>query len=153
LAYGFQGGVAAYRNHAAEDDPATTEDIERFKRTWRDAHPQTVAFWHQLNRCAIAAMGRPGAEIDCGRLTLCYDGETFLRIRLPSGRSIAYPFQRLENKIDPFGRPQRVVIFKDTAYHQWADCRQGEGFYGGAWAENVTQAVARDLLAAAMVSA
>ena len=41
-------------------------------------------------------------------------------------------------------------MFKDNAAGKWADCRYGQGAYGGLWTENIVQAVSRDLLAAAM---
>ena len=43
-----------------------------------------------------------------------------------------------------------MVVFKDNAAGKWTDCRFGQGAYGGLWAENIVQAVSRDLLAAGM---
>ena len=44
-----------------------------------------------------------------------------------------------------------MVMFKDNAAGKWVDCRYGQGAYGGLWTENIVQAIARDLLAAAMM--
>jgi hypothetical protein len=70
----------------------------------------------------------------------------FLRIMLPSGRSLSYPSPRLAT--DKFGNA--MVVFKDNAAGKWVDCRHGHGAYGGLWTENIVQAISRDLLAAAM---
>ena len=72
-------------------------------------------------------------------------------MRLPSGRKIAYPFARNEAGTDKFDRPATVVHFMDNAGGKWTDARGGQGAWPGLWAENVVQAVARDLLAAAML--
>jgi hypothetical protein len=50
---------------------------------------------------------------------------------------------------DKFGNA--MVMFKDNAAGKWVDCRYGQGAYGGLWTENIVQAIARDLLAAAMM--
>jgi hypothetical protein len=50
---------------------------------------------------------------------------------------------------DKFGNA--MVMFKDNAAGKWIDCRYGQGAYGGLWTENIVQAIARDLLAAAMM--
>jgi hypothetical protein len=68
-------------------------------------------------------------------------GDDFLRMRVPNGRELAYPFPRLFT--GPRGDPS--VVFKDK---QWG--RLPEGAYGGTWTENAVQAVSRDLLVAAM---
>jgi hypothetical protein len=35
----------------------------------------------------------------------------------------------------------KCVVFKDTAFGKFADCRNGEGAYGGTWIENAVQAM------------
>ena len=146
LAFGYQGGVGAWENSAPDDDPSTEEDIRRYQRAWRNPHPSTVAFWYGIDRVAIAAVRRPGTTFSCGRFSLASDG-TFLRITLPSGRSLSYPFPRLE--AGKYGDP--MVVFKDGSGGKWTDCRFGQGAYGGLWTENIVQAMSRDLLAAAMM--
>jgi DNA polymerase len=146
LAFGFMGGPGAWDRLAPEDDTSSEDDKRRYQRIWRSMYPHTVQFWGGINRAAINAVDRPNTTITHKRFTLNYDG-TFLRIILPSGeRSLAYPFPRLAT--DKFGNA--MVMFKDNAAGKWTDCHFGKGAYGGLWTENVVQAIARDLLAAAM---
>jgi DNA polymerase bacteriophage-type len=146
LAFGYMGGPGAWDRLAPEDDSSSDVDKRRYQQTWRRLHPQTVKFWGSINRAAIQAVRKPGTTFTCGRLTVVYDGEIFLRIILPSGRALSYPQPRITT--GKFG--DAVVMFKDNAGGKFVDCRFGQGAYGGLWAENIVQAVSRDLLAAAM---
>jgi DNA polymerase bacteriophage-type len=146
LAFGYMGGPGAWDRLSPDDDTSSEDDKRRYQKTWRRLHPQTVKFWGSINRAAINAVRKPGTTFSCRRLTVVYDGEIFVRIILPSGRALSYPSPRLAT--DKFGNT--IVVFKDCAAGKWVDCRFGQGAYGGLWAENIVQAVARDLLAAAM---
>jgi DNA polymerase len=145
LAFGYMGGPGAWDRLAPDDDTSTQDDKKRYQNAWRRLHPQTVKFWGGINRAAIQAVRNKGVAFTCRRLTFIYDGE-FLRITLPSGRALSYPSPRMS--VDKFGNS--IVIFKDSAGGKFVDCRFGQGAYGGLWAENIVQAVSRDLLAAAM---
>jgi DNA polymerase len=145
LAFGYMGGPGAWEKLAPDDDASTEAEIKQRQRAWRRAHPSTVRFWGAINRAAIQAVRKPGTVVACGRLAFKYDG-TFLRLKLPSGRKLAYPFPRL--KTTKFG--DLAVVFMDNQGGKWTECRYGLGAYGGTWIENAVQAVARDLFAAAM---
>jgi DNA polymerase len=145
LAFGYQGGVGAWNNMAPEDDASSEATIVRYRDGWRAQHPATVRFWYALDRAAIIAISYPGVDHRVGRLVFRYD-PPFLRVQLPQGRSLSYPFPRIE--ADRFGHAQ--VIFLDNAGGKFTDCRFGNGAYGGLWAENVVSGIARDLLAAAL---
>jgi len=148
LAFGYAGGLGAFRNFEGNDRSTGFSDaqVERFKNGWRAAHPNIVNFWHRLNAAAIAATWTPGKVVRVGQVAFKREG-AFLFLRLPSSRKIAYPFPRLV----PAGRPgEFAVVFKDASEGQWRDCRGGDGAYGGLWAQNVTEAVARDPLAEGM---
>src|SRR5262249_51285920 len=71
----------------------------------------------------------------------------FLLLKLPSGRKLAYPFARTK-LLDP---QHGAVIFADNSDGQFRNCRNGAGAYGGLWTENIVSAIARDLLAEAML--
>jgi DNA polymerase bacteriophage-type len=144
LACGFSGWVGAWKRFAPDDkrdDDAIAADVI----AWRDAHPNITAFWNALERTLIAAVRTPGKEFRCGKLSAeaTVDG-AMLWLRLPSGRRLGYP----EPGIVAGKREGSVAIeFKDNAGGKWKDVVGWRGTY----AENVTQAVSRDLLSAAML--
>jgi DNA polymerase len=153
LAFGFQGGAkAAITRFAEVDATITLLQVEEFKIGWRERHPNTVRFWKGIERAALAAVHRMPKPIRYGKLSLRCEmrGDAkFLFIVLPSGRALSYPFIALiRNK---FGEP--AIQFMDNAelYGGWSPCNQGTGAYGGLWTENCVQAIARDLLAAAIM--
>jgi hypothetical protein len=145
LAFGYQGGVGAWQNFAPEGDTSSEEAITRYRDTWRRQHPATERFWRALDRAAVRAVASPATDQRCDRFLFRYD-RPFLRVSLPSGRSLSYPFPRLET--GKYGSPR--VSFLDNAAGKFVDCRFGNGAYGGLWTENIVSAIARDLLAAAL---
>lgn len=111
---------------------------DAFKRMWRAAHPATCAFWKALETAVRAAIAVPGEVFTVRSLRIVKQG-TWLRILLPSGRSLCYPGVRIEaGKIAYMGVNQYT--------RKWQTIRT----YSGKLAENVTQAFARDVLAHSM---
>jgi DNA polymerase len=153
LAFGYGGGIGAYWGFAPDDDTATNEQITAWKSAWRQQHPQTRQFWYGIGDAAVEAvqLSRP---VRYGRFTLRREelhGIPFLFIRLPSGRDLAYPFVKLVR--DDYGRA--AVSFTDNAEGGWQPCgwkRGKDHIWGGVLTENLTQAVARDRLAAGMLN-
>lgn len=161
LAFGYAGGVGAYRKFAP-DTTLTDEEIEHIKNTWRTKHPNIRAMWRALHHTAwIAVNGHkkdwvPGSTVWCcnDRIGFRYDGST-LWMMLPSGRELAYPNARVINVWSPKGTKKLIesqwgdptLVFKDAASGMWRDVRT----YGGYWTENAVQAIARDLLSEAML--
>lgn len=147
LAFGYQGGLGAWKNQAPENDPSTDDDIRRYQQKWKAQHPFTVAFWKGIDSRTITAVRVPGKVIEYKRMRIVREGD-FLRITLPSGRALSYPFPQIikEPKYE-----QSRVIFKDASGGKWTDCNFGKGAYGGLWTENIVSAIARDLLAGAML--
>ena len=145
LAFGYQGGIPAFKNFAPKDDTRTNAEIEALQKDWRARHPKIVRFWYRINDLAVAAVRKPGTYRHYGKIELlCEDNN--LRIKLPSGRSISYPFPRIvKNKFN-----RDAVIFKDNAGGKWVDYHKGSA-YGGTYAENIVSGFARDLLAEAMI--
>lgn len=112
---------------------------DAIKRLWRQAHARTASFWPEMLQAARNALSLPGERFDCRRLALQRDG-AWLRIRLPSGRLLCYPGVALDEGgtltymgVNPYSR-------------RWERLKT----YGGKLVENITQAAARDVLAAAM---
>ena len=127
---------------------------ETVKIRWRQKHPATTAFWWNLQDAALEALDSPGSTVPCGPVKFRKAG-SFMFLQLPSGRALCYPYPKPAIKEMPWdgddGQPamRRVFSYKgvDSYTRKWSDCYA----YGGLWAENVTQAVARDILAEAIV--
>lgn len=116
---------------------------ETIKRAWREAHPETCRLWLRLwGAFQAAATHEQGTVWPAGKLLSARRDGAWVRIVLPSGRSLCYP-QPHDNggKLSYMGTHQWT--------HQWARIHT----YGGKLAENVTQAVARDILRDGMLAA
>ncbi|RRB95738.1 hypothetical protein EIA18_24400, partial [Escherichia coli] len=123
---------------------------EMVKLTWRENNPEIVQFWYDLEEAAINAVENPGQKFKAGEFITFNMTGSFLRCKLPSGRSIFYPYPRVEWKPTPWGKSKRTLIFKanDSFTRKWSD----QHYYGGLGAENVTQAAARDVMANAIMN-
>jgi DNA polymerase len=143
LAFGYQGGLGAFRR-IAPDATFTDNEIEQFKLAWRAAHPAIEKFWRTIDRITIDAVRRPNDPLRYGPIAIESNG-AFLWLTLPSGRELAYPQPRLVEDRE-FGR-RFSIAYQDNAAGQW----RGERLYGGKTTENIVSAIARDLLAAAML--
>jgi DNA polymerase len=146
LAFGYMGGLGAWLKLAPPGDTSTEIEIKRRQQTWRRAHPHTVRFWHALDRAAKTAVRHPGRIVSCRCLAFRYCADSFLRMRLPNGRKIAYPFPKLKTN----HRGDTAVVFMDNQKGRWGENRHGHGAYPGTWMENAVQAIARDLFIEAM---
>ena len=116
--------------------------IDAIKRGWRHAHPATTDLWKALKEAATGALQNPGREVRVGAMTIVKT-QAWLRIILPSGRSLCYPGAR----VDDDGSISYMGVNQYS--RRWERLKT----YGGKLAENVTQAVARDVLAAGMLAA
>ncbi|MPZ19524.1 MAG: XRE family transcriptional regulator [Luteitalea sp.] len=161
LALGFQGGVGAFQTMAhTYGVKVTDEEAEAIKAAWREKHPRTKQFWYDIDEAAIRAVSTPGETIPCGRLAFKVAG-SFLFMRLPSGRCLCYPYPRVEWVDTPWGSRKQALTFKSvlTPFNQKR--RTGDpsdtpkwgriSTYGGSLTENAVQAIARDVMAEAMV--
>jgi DNA polymerase len=112
---------------------------DALKRLWRYAHPAISSYWGELKDAVISAINRPGQAFDARRLVIRRDG-AWLKIRLPSGRLLCYPSPQAgdDGKISYMGVNQYS--------RKWSRIST----YGGKLFENITQAAARDVLAADM---
>lgn len=111
---------------------------DAFKRAWRYGHPAVSSFWKELEAAAVRAVNH-GKPQQCRRLAIDKKG-AWLRIRLPSGRYLCYPSPQVneEGKLSYMGTNQYS--------RKWERIPT----YGGKLVENITQAVARDVLALSM---
>lgn len=137
---------------------------ESFVLGWRAAHPNVVQLWRDLDAAVRSAITTPGTTIKVGVLRVRKDG-AWLRIVLPSGRAVCYPGAALV----PASKRKRAALLEtagldeveqpaDTGktvitymgINQYSRKWERIDTYSGKIAENVTQAVARDVMAANM---
>jgi DNA polymerase len=143
---------------------------ELIKLAWRQKNHCIVDYWKQLNDAALDAFENQGQTITAGKVKYRVHG-SFLWCRLPSGRALCYPYPRLEAMInaehpDGFqetmtreeamklglpvvGKARSRLVYKSV--DQWTRKFKEKPFYGGLAMENIAQAVARDIMAEAMI--
>lgn len=147
LACGYGGSVGAVRKFGGEG--MSDEQIkEQIVRPWREAHPMTVAFWALLEEACTNAVEQTRRIFKARSIGFRVQNN-FLMCRLPSGRVLYY--------YDPDIRPCETSWgeIKDSVTYMTVDGMTKKWIrtntYGGKLAENVTQAICRDLMAEAML--
>ncbi|CAB5178819.1 bifunctional 3'-5' exonuclease/DNA polymerase [uncultured Caudovirales phage] len=148
LALGYAGGVGAFQNMARTYGVKVSDDeAEQIKKDWRDANPSIVSYWYALEEASLSAVRHPGEKFYAGAdgRQVCFRKcGSALYCRLPSGRVLAYQYPEIRSKKMPWGSLKDTLYFKavDGVTKQWAECDT----YGGSLSENITQAVARDVM-------
>lgn len=144
LALGYQGATGALKAMGAEEMGLTDREISSLVTTWRNTNPAIVDFWRTSEKAAREAVMNPGL-VTRGPRGIEYEMilDT-LFIKLPSGRRLAYKNARIK-RIGT--RTSLVHDEQNQNSNKWEESQT----YGGKIVENITQAVARDCLAAAMM--
>jgi DNA polymerase bacteriophage-type len=140
LACGFAGGVGAFASMGRIYNVILTEsDSRKMVDGWRRANPWSVNYWTGLERAYTGAMRHPGKEISAGRVTYLYDKQ-HLWYALPSGRVLCYPFARFDEEGN--------ITYAKAAWKPAADAKEWPRarLWRGLACENITQAIANDLL-------
>jgi DNA polymerase len=151
LGCGYGLGAPKFRTTCAKAGIQIDEGLaERVVQTYRTTNDRIGALWRELEHAALRAVEQPGLTVPAaaGRVRFRIKGD-FLWLILPSGRPLAYAKPRIEDVETPWGelRPQVTYLGVNSVTPAW----ERQNAYGGKWTENVVQAVARDLLAAAML--
>lgn len=145
LALGYQGGVNSLVSMGALGMGLTEEELPEIVDRWRQANPRIVDLWYQAGNAALAVMESAQPQAIHGLVfalegDLLY-GQSFLTVRLPSGRKLFYPKPFL--KENQFGRPAVHYYTVGQQTRKW----EVASTYGGKMVENIVQAIARDCLA------
>jgi len=144
LALGYSGGVGALKAMGGEDIGLSEEEMQDLTNVWRQASPKIVRFWKGLNALAIRAVKtKRKVKSEFKGLLFACDGWS-LTVTLPSGRHICYVEPDIG--ISKFGQECFTYMGNNQKTKKW----ERMDTFGGKLAENITQAIARDLLVHAM---
>ena len=140
LSCGYGGGVGALKAMGAK---MPEEEMQPLVDAWRAANPNIVAFWSALDRVARTVIRRKiSARI--GKVALYWQDDKMF-MRLPSGRNLCYQSPHFTE--NGFGS-DAIGYYAPNAAGQMVV----QETFGGKLAENATQAIARDILAHALLT-
>lgn len=149
LGLGYQMGPAKFVDTALLMGGVTIDEemAQQVVTAYRAKFHLVKSMWYATEEAAIEAVCT-GKPIQNGYTIWEVQGR-FLYCTLPSGRRLAYPDPKVAPKMTPWGDMKSQLTFMGThpLSHKWV--RQHS--YGGSLVENITQAVARDLMAAALL--
>lgn len=117
LACGYQGSTGAFLTMARLFNLEFTEaEIVEIVKGWRQAHPNTVQYWKDLENAAIAAVRQPGSITEAGhavRTIRFRKSGSFLWAQLPSKRCLCYPYPEL--RVQWFARaPGKPALIEEA---------------------------------------
>ncbi len=149
LGAGFGLGHVKFKSSCKEKGQEITEELAKATITaYRTTHKPVVELWRKIERAAVEAVRNPGKRYAVN-MTMWFVKDSFLWCELPSGRRLAYYGPRVQYDTTPWG-DKRAVLYHwgvDSLSKKWVFNKT----YGGRLVENVVQAIARDLMAEAML--
>lgn len=141
LALGYGGSVGALTAMGALDMGLKEEELQPLVDSWRNANPNIVQFWWDVDRCVKTAIKQRTAT-ETHDIRFVYQS-SMLFITLPSGRRLSYVKPKIgENR---FGS-ESVTYEGIGTNKKWERIES----YGPKFVENITQAISRDILCYAM---
>ena len=143
LACGYGGSVGALKNMGAVEMGVPEEELQGLINDWRNANPHIVKLWTEVGNAAMKAI-KEKTIVTLGKLVFMYE-RGILFIRLPSGRRLSYIKPRIGT--NRFGGDS-ITYMGVGASKKWERLET----FGGKLVENIVQAIARDLLASAMIN-
>ena len=141
LALGYGGSVGALTAMGALDMGLKEEELQPLVDSWRNANPNIVQFWWDVDRCVKTAIKQRTATETHSIRFVYQSGMLF--ITLPSGRRLSYVKPKIgENR---FGG-ESVTYEGVGTNKKWERIES----YGPKFVENIVQAISRDILCYAM---
>jgi DNA polymerase len=168
LGCGYGMGAPKFKDtvriQANKDIPL--ELAERAVKAYREKYRSVVQMWYATERAAVnAVMNRGTVQLACGgRVLLGMSAKypDFLVAKLPSGRCLWYYKPRISVVPTPWGEGEKQELSYLAAVdpQNRGKCLEYDAVtelgrlktYGGSLVENITQAIARDLMANAMLN-
>lgn len=148
--YGM-GHVKFFTTCASWGIPITEDLAKKAIEAYRSTYVRVRSSWYDQERGAIACV-KTGRDQDVGKIRWHMDGDTLL-CGLPSGRCIAYNNPQIKIATASWGDSKEALHYMGLVKSQGQTTTKWGLMptYGGRLVENITQAVARDILAYAML--
>ena len=141
LALGYGGSTGALKAMGAIEMGLTEEELPPLVDAWRQANPNIVKFWWDVDRAVMEAVKYKHTTTEYGLTFSCRSGMLF--ITLPSGRKLAYVKPKVGT--NKFGG--ECITYEGVGgTKKWERLDS----YGPKFVENIVQATARDILCYAM---
>lgn len=141
LALGYGGSIGALKSMGAIEMGLTEDELQPLVSAWRNANPSITMLWWDIDSCVKETVMKRTATETHG-IRFFYESG-FLFIVLPSGRKLAYVKPRIG--VNKFGG-ESVTYEGIGGTKKWERLES----YGPKFCENITQAIARDILLYAM---
>lgn len=141
LALGYGGSVGALKAMGALDMGLTEEELQPLVDAWRSSNPMVTTLWWDVDR-AVKQCVHEHVSVRTHNIVFTYKSG-FLIIKLPSKRCLYYVKPRVEE--NKYGG-ESVTYEGVGSTKKWERLES----YGPKFVENITQAIARDILLYAM---
>ncbi|MDU7478682.1 MAG: DNA polymerase [Finegoldia magna] len=142
LACGYQGALGALKAMGGIEMGLSEDELQSIVDSWREANSNIVSLWWDID-AVIKRVVKTRAKEEYRSLVISYE-KGILFIELPSKRRLAYPKAKIGMK--RFGG-ESIVYEGIVVGNKWDKIES----YGGKFVENIVQAIARDILAEAMM--
>lgn len=138
LALGYQGGAGALVTMGADKMGLSEQEMKDIVYRWREANKRIKALWYSLQESALECVEKRRAVMSVKGIVFRHEFGC-MTIQLPSGRKLFY---RDPTVIE--GAYGAILCYygQNQTTGKWEQMDT----YGGKLTENITQAIARDLL-------
>lgn len=141
LALGYGGSVGALKAMGALDMGVCEDELQPLVDAWRSSNPMVTTLWWDVDR-AVKQCVHEHVSVRTHNIVFTYKSG-FLIIKLPSKRCLYYVKPRVEE--NKYGG-ESVTYEGVGSTKKWERLES----YGPKFVENITQAIARDILIYAM---
>lgn len=126
---------------------------DALKQSYRRANPEITQLWWDVDRACKWAIEKPGSVHHVARCKI-WRTPTYLIIELPSGRRLLYSTPKVSTTVEYDDETEEIkkrtsISYMASKKKQWIRERS----YGGKVVENITQAIANDVLRKFMLRA
>ncbi|MCW6701274.1 DNA polymerase [Anaerococcus sp. NML200537] len=142
LACGYQGALGALKAMGGIEMGLSEDELQSIVDSWREANPNIVSLWWDIDS-VVKRVVKTRTKEEYKNLAISYE-RGILFIELPSKRRLAYPKAKIGT--NRFGG-ESIVYEGIVVGNKWDKIES----YGGKFVENIVQAIARDILAEAMM--